>query len=125
MFKIAWKMFEYCIRHAKTDRYHLRCYIVARDKKQPSHEYEESSIGDRPITKNVTTEALEALGATLNFIDCWLKCFGGKYEVIFGMYNKAIKNIFWNIFFIALLYIPRLTSSFWSNILIKKIKKLR
>ena len=40
--------------------------------KKPSYEDEESSIGDRKIPKNATIEALEALGATLNFINSWL-----------------------------------------------------
>ena len=45
------------------------CSIVAHDKKQPSYEDEEISIGYGPINKNTTTESLEALGAILNFID--------------------------------------------------------
>ena len=59
-----------------------------------SCEDEEISIGDRPIPKNATTEALEALGATLNFINSWFKLFHHNYEVRCGMYNKAMKNIF-------------------------------
>ena len=47
--------FEYFISHAKTDRYNLMCSIVAHDKKQPSYKDEKSSIGNRPIPKNVTT----------------------------------------------------------------------
>ena len=34
------------------------CYLVAHDKKQPAYEDEEISIGDRPIHKHETTEAL-------------------------------------------------------------------
>ena len=33
------------------------------------------------------------MGATLNFIDIWLKLFGGNHDVICGMYNKAMKNM--------------------------------
>ena len=33
--KLHGKMFEYFIRHARTDRYHLMCSIIAHDKKQP------------------------------------------------------------------------------------------
>ena len=51
-------MFEYFITHAITDRYNLMCYIVAHDKKQPSYEDDENSIGDRLIPKHVTTESL-------------------------------------------------------------------
>ena len=87
-------MFEDFIRHARTDRYHLMCSIVAHDKKQPSYEDEERNIGYRPTPKNETTEALEALGGTLHFINYWLKLFDRNYEVRCGIYNKAMKNIF-------------------------------
>ena len=40
---------------------------------KPDYEDKESSIGNRLIPKHMTTEALEALGATLNFIEIWLK----------------------------------------------------
>ena len=55
--------------------------------KKLSYEDKEISIGDRPIPKNETIEVLEALGATLNFIDCWFKMFHHNYEVICGMYK--------------------------------------
>ena len=51
-------LFEDFIKHARIDRYILLCYIVAHDKKPPSYEDDEISIGDRLITKHVTTEAL-------------------------------------------------------------------
>ena len=46
------------------------------------------------IPKHVTTEALEALGATINFIKIWLKLLDHNYEVRCGMYNKAMKYTF-------------------------------
>ena len=49
------------------------CSLVAHDKKRPSYEYEESSIGDMLIPKHVTIEALKALGVTLNYIEIWIK----------------------------------------------------
>ena len=62
-------IFEDFITHAVTDRYNILCYMVAHDKKQPAYEYYESSIGNRLISKHVTTESLEALGDTFNFIE--------------------------------------------------------
>ena len=59
--KLHGKLFEDFITKARIDRYHLMCSIFAQDKKQPTYEYEESSIGDRKIPKNSTTESLEAL----------------------------------------------------------------
>ena len=41
-----------------------------------------------------TTESLEALGDTLNFIDIWLKLLEDNYEIIYGMYNKVMKEMF-------------------------------
>ena len=87
-------LFEYFITHARTDRYNLMCSLVAHDKKQPAQEDEEISIGDRLIPKNATTEALESLGATLNFIYVWLKPFEANYEVRSVIYNKAMKQMF-------------------------------
>ena len=47
--------------------------------KQHSYEDEEIIIGDRPIHKNETTEALEALVATFNVIYIWLKLLNNHY----------------------------------------------
>ena len=74
--------------------YHIVCSIVAHDKQQLLYWYEEISIGYSPIPKNATTESLEALGETLNFIYIWLKLFDHNYEIRCGMYNEAMKNIF-------------------------------
>ena len=45
--KLHEKLFEDFVKHARIDRYHIMCYIIANDKKQLSYEDEESSIGDR------------------------------------------------------------------------------
>ena len=87
-------MFEYFITHTRTDIHNLLCYLVANDKKQPAYEDEQISIGDRLITKHATTEVLEALGATLDFIEIWIKLLEFNYEVIFEMYNKSMKEMF-------------------------------
>ena len=47
--------------------------------KKLAYEYYESSLGDRSIPKNPTTESLEALVATLNFIEIWLKLLEDNY----------------------------------------------
>ena len=61
-------LFKDFITHALTNRYNILCFLVEHARKQSVYEYEESSIGDRLIPKHVTKEALDALGATLNFI---------------------------------------------------------
>ena len=40
------------------------------------------------------TEALESLGATLNFIEIWLKLLDQHYGVRCGKYKKAMKEMF-------------------------------
>ena len=57
------------ITQERTDRYNLMYSLVAHDKMQTYYEDDESSIVDRSIPNDVTPKALEALGATINFID--------------------------------------------------------
>ena len=56
--------------------------------KKPAYEDEESKCVDRLIPKNVTTEALKAFGATINFIYIWLKLLKDNYEVKSGIYKN-------------------------------------
>ena len=67
------------------------CYLVAHDKLQPNYKDGESSIGDRSIYNDATPKSLEALGATINFIDIWLKFFLGNYSAICYAYINATK----------------------------------
>ena len=55
------------------------CSLVAHDKLQPDYEDDLSSIGDRSIPNDATIKTLEALGATFNFIDIWLKLLRENY----------------------------------------------
>ena len=87
-------LFEYFITHARTDRYNLMCYLVAHDKIQPAYEDDESSIGDRLLPKNSTTEALESLGDTIKFIDIWLTLFEENCEARHVTYTTAMKEMF-------------------------------
>ena len=61
---------------------------------QPNYEDDESSIEDRSIPKDATTKALKALGATINFIDIWLKCFLDDYKPRCDAYVNAMKEMF-------------------------------
>ena len=87
-------MFEVFITHARTERYNLMCSLVAHNIIQPDYEDSESSIGDRSIPKNETTKELKALGATLNFIDIWLKLFVDNYDARCVSYINATKEMF-------------------------------
>ena len=79
--KLHGTVFKFFIRNARTDRFSFMCSINAHDKQQPTYVDDAGSGGGRAITKNETTSALESLGATLNFIHCWLKLFHNNYEV--------------------------------------------
>ena len=70
------------------------CSLVVHDKMQPNHEDDESSLGDRTIPKDATTTALKALGATINFIDIWLKLFLDHYNARCDAYVNAMKQMF-------------------------------
>ena len=87
-------MFEDFITHAITERYNLVCSLVVHNKIQPAYEDDKRSIVDRSIPKNETTKALKALGATINFIDIWLKLFVENYDARCVAYITAMKEMF-------------------------------
>ena len=68
--KFHGKVFEYFIKNARTERYNITSSIIAHDKQQPTYVDDAISGEGRQISNNEKTEALEALGATLNFIYC-------------------------------------------------------
>ena len=51
------------------------CSLAARDKMHTDYEDDERSLVDRLIPKYATPKLLEALDATINFIDIWLNFF--------------------------------------------------
>ena len=62
--------------------------------KKPAYEDDEISIGDRFIPKHVTTESLETLGATLNFIEILIKLLDNNYDTRRVAYSIAMKDLF-------------------------------
>ena len=87
-------MFEDFITQSRTYRYNLTCSLVAHDRLQLYYKDDEISIGDRSIPDNETTKTLEELGATINFIDIWLKCFCGNFSARWDAYINAMKYMF-------------------------------
>ena len=67
------------------------CSLVSNYKKLPACEDDEISIVDCQITKHVTTEALEALGANLKFIDICIKLLEENYDSIRVTYITDMK----------------------------------
>ena len=64
---------------------------------QLDYKDDEISIGDREITDNATTKTLEALGATINFTDIWLKFFRETFNAVCDAYINATKDMFMQI----------------------------
>ena len=91
-------MFEYFITHSRTYRYNIMCSLVEHDKMQRDYEDDERSLGDSSITKDTKTKSLTELGATLNFIDLWLKLFIGDYSARCDEYVNAMKEMFKQIY---------------------------
>ena len=87
-------LFQYFRTHARTDRYNIMCFLVSHDKIKPYYEDDERNIGDGLITKHATIEALEELGATINFIDTWLKLFKENYDARCVAYRTTMKKMF-------------------------------
>ena len=73
-------MQPYFLRNDITYRYNLICSINTHDRQQPTYVDDESSSGGIVIPNNATTAALKSLGATLKFIDFWLKHFQHNYQ---------------------------------------------
>ena len=92
--KLHGSTFEDFITQARIDRYNHMCSLVAHDKIQPDYEYDESSLGDRSIPKYATPKELTALGATINFIDIWLKLFLENYSARCDAYANAMIEMF-------------------------------
>ena len=66
-------VFEGFIRNTRTDRYNTMCDIDAHETMNQSEHDDVSSGVGYPLPSNSTTEALDLLGATIDFIGCWLK----------------------------------------------------
>ena len=92
--KLHGSRFENFITQAIMDRYNLMCSLVYHDKLQLDYKYYERSIGDSSITDNATTKTLEELGATINFIDIWLKLFHDNFNASCDSYINDMKDMF-------------------------------
>ena len=73
------------------------CFLVSHDRLQLEYKDDEISIGDREIPNDATIKTLEALGATFNFIDIWLKILRENYDARCEAYINAMKGMFMQI----------------------------
>ena len=92
--KLHESKFEDFITQARTYRYNFMCSLASHDKLQIDYKDDESSIGDGSIPYNATTKSLEALGATINSIDIWIKLFLDNYNATCDAYINAMKEMF-------------------------------
>ena len=77
--------------------FHLLYNIVAHDRLQIYYKDYERSIGDMAIPDDATIKTLEALGATINFIDICLKLLRGNFDARCEAYINAMKLMFMQI----------------------------
>ena len=56
--------------------------LVAHDRLQLDYKDDESSIEDRSIHDDATIKTVEEFGATINFIDIWLKLLSENFDAI-------------------------------------------
>ena len=73
------------------------CYLIAHDGLEPDYKDDEISIGDKAIPNDSTIKALEALGATFNFIDIWIKLLRENYCARGESYINAMEEMFMQI----------------------------
>ena len=78
--KLHGTVFLKYIINARTDRYNIIFSIDAHKKRQPWYVDNGSSVGGNAIKSNLTTYAIALLGATVYFIDCWIKGFDPNYQ---------------------------------------------
>ena len=79
--KLHGNLFEGFIINAITDRYNIMCYIdLSEIYHQSSSCDDESSGGGCPLPTTSTTELLQSIGATIDFIGCWLKSL--EYNIL-------------------------------------------
>ena len=71
--KLHGKVFERFIRNSRTDIYNIMCSIDAHEKEHQSSSDYVNIGGCFPLPTNSTAKALYLLGATIHFIDFWLK----------------------------------------------------
>ena len=87
-------MFEEFIKNVRTDRYNIMCSIDVHEKHHPSPIDNGSSDGGNFLPSNSKTEALVSLGATIDFIDCWLKFLEHNSLECCNMYYESMKCMF-------------------------------
>ena len=70
------------------------CSITSHNRQQPKYVDDAHSAGSRAITNNSTIAALKSLGATINFIDYWLKHFQKYYQGLLEVYREDTIELF-------------------------------
>ena len=92
--KLHGSRFQDFITQARTYRYNLMCSLVAHDRLQLDYKDDERIIGDRAIPDDTTIKILEELGATIYFIDIWLKLLREHFDARCEAYINVMKFMF-------------------------------
>ena len=87
-------MFEGFIRNTRTGRYNFMCSIDSHGKYNQSSCDDVSSGGGCSLPSNSTTEELVLLGATMDFIGCWIKSLKQNMLELCNMYDFNMNKLF-------------------------------
>ena len=68
------------------------CYIDAHEKQHPSSYNGGSSGGGNALPSNLTTEVLVSLGANVDFIYSWIKCFDYNDLAFSNIYTETMQD---------------------------------
>ena len=71
--------------------------LNSHDKIHDATPYLKISSGGRTIPINATTDLLNSLGGTIDFIDTWLKVLVYNISWHFRAYQENMKELFYNI----------------------------
>ena len=92
--KLHGRVFEGFIRNSRTDRYNIICSVDAHEKQHLSSCDDGSRGGGFQKKLNSTTEALDLLGATIDFIGFWIKTLEHNFIERCNLYAHNMEKLF-------------------------------
>ena len=93
--KLHGKQFEGFIINKITDRYNIMCSVDAYEREHQSSICDDGrSGGGCPLPKKPTTTALESLGATIDFIGCWIEALEHDFLERCHFYTRFMEELF-------------------------------
>ena len=93
--KIHGKLFEVFIINVRTDRYNIMFSIDAQRREHQSSICDDGrSGGGCPLPITSTKKALDSLGATIDFIGCWIEALEHDFLERCHFYTRFMEELF-------------------------------